>query len=80
MSDKVPHIWHTIDPDGGDCKHLAMCEEGAIQAHMLHHGLLSYDKTIVAKDLGKITVKTDRADICFDPNDLLYSLSFPDDG
>lgn len=75
MSNLVPHIWHTTDPDGGDCRHLAMGSEGAVQAHLLHHGMLGIDG-IETKDEGKINVNTDRTTICFDPHCVLYGLSF----
>ena len=78
QSGEVPHVWHTTDEDGGDCRHLAMCEEGAIQAHLLHHGMMGYSKTLTATDEGRINANTERGDICFDPNDTLYALSFPE--
>jgi hypothetical protein len=78
MSNEIPHVWHTLDDeDGHDCRHLAMCEEGATQAHLLHFGMLSYDpKTMAANDEGAIGQDTDITLICFDPLCVLYGLSF----
>ena len=73
----VPHIWHTSDDYGKDCRHLAMCEEGAIQAHLLHYGMMGCNGVIKAVDEGTLNAETDRGTICFDPNDVLYGLSFP---
>lgn len=70
----VPHVWHTVDEDGGECRHLAMCEQGAIQAHLLHFGMLGYAKTLTATDEGPIRRTNTTVDICFEPVDVLYVL------
>jgi hypothetical protein len=77
---EVPHVWHTTDSDGGDCRHLAMGSEGAIQAHLLHHGMMGFNGELNAEDEGKITVDTKREEICFDSHCVLYGLSFDKQG
>lgn len=72
----IPHVWRTVDEDSGDCRHLAMCKEGAVQAHLLHHGMMGYNKKLTAMDEGRITIDTDRKSICCDPHCVLYGLSF----
>lgn len=72
----VPHIFKTTDVDFGECQHLCMCREGAIQAHLLHHGLAEYNKEITVEDLGPIKSETDRGSICFVSLCVLYGLSF----
>ena len=76
MTDHVPHVWHTTDSDGGDRRHLAMCEEGAVQAHLLHYGMLGYNGQLSAVDEGRITIDTDRKNICLDPHCVMYALTF----
>jgi len=76
MTKEVPHIWETRDEDGESARHLCQSEEGAIQAHLLHYGLVPCDQEITAKDIGKIGPTTERDGICFDPTCVLYGLSF----
>ena len=77
MSNEVPHVWHTVDSDGEESRHLAMSQEGAEQAHLLHFGLAAYDGSITATDEGPITAETRRNEICFAIDDIIYGLSFP---
>jgi hypothetical protein len=74
----VPHIWHTTDKEGGDVYHLAMSEDGAEQAHLIHHGMLGCD-SIFAEDAGPLTSEIHDAAVklvCFEPTCVLYGLMF----
>lgn len=75
-TDDVPHVWYTKDQDGGECRHLAMGEVGAVQAHLLHHGMVAYPGDVSARDEGRITVDTDRNAVCMDYLCVFYGLSF----
>ena len=57
-----------------------MGEEGAIQAHLLHHGMMGYNGKLDATDEGAIGPDTDRKGICFDPLCVLCGLSFDREG
>lgn len=78
-SDSVPHVYFVegeVDGNPG-CRHLAMCEEGAVQAYLLHFGMMGTNDRLKIVDEGKIGRDTDRGSICFDPSCTLYGLSFP---
>ncbi len=75
----VPHVWYTTDEDNNSCRHLAMNRDGAMQAHMLHHGMMGLNGAFAAVDEGAIGSRTNRDDVCFDPSCVLYGLSFPRD-
>lgn len=79
----VPHIWYVEsdeDREGEACRHLAISEEGAMQAFLLHHGMIGYSGKLKIIDEGPITAERDRGAICFDPHCVLYGLSFPQKG
>lgn len=76
----IPHVWYTVDADGSGCRHLAMGREGALQAHLIHFGMMGYSKEIKFKDEGCINEKTDRSSVCMDAHCVLYALSFDADG
>jgi hypothetical protein len=79
----IPHVWLARNQTypGSDVRHLAMSREGAIQAYLLHFGLIGgSDAEIDFFDEGPITSKTDRGSICFDPHCVLYGLSFDENG
>ncbi len=75
--DGKPHVWLTRDTDGSTCKHIAICKEGAEQAHLLHHGMVSFNGDITSIELVRVTPNTDKTGVCFDPLCVLYALAFP---
>lgn len=82
-SNGIPHVWYTESEEGGKregCRHLAMSKQGAIQAFLIHHGMMSYSGRMIVTDEGPITAEMDRDSICFDPHCVLYGLSFPKEG
>lgn len=79
----VPHVWYIQSEEGGKregCRHLAMSEEGAVQAFLIHHGMMGYSGKLEITNEGPITAETDRESICLDPHCVLYGLSFPKKG
>jgi hypothetical protein len=74
----VPHVWHTTDSDGGDCRHLAMCPVGAEQAHLLHHGMMNFNGELVVGDEGVPHLPEDlKGALCLEIHCVLYGLRFP---
>jgi len=58
------HIYETKDYTGATCRHFAVNPSAAIQAHLVHFGLLSLSGPI---EVTEITQSLRKEDVCNDP-------------